>query len=414
MSLINQPFDGQLGDILIERLQEDYNRLTIVVAFAKNSGVLRLKAELEQFKANGGTITAFVGVDLQGTSYEALKNLASLCNSLYVVHSEDSVTTFHPKIFLLESDTKIWISVGSNNLTGGGLWTNFESSICQEHIIGTPECDLILKPFSELIEQYLDADNGCSRKITSEDDINELLGAGYIVNEAKQQIAAQNNIDRARTYSDIKLFGRMKRAKLPQLPSNEDKRRREIQVRQGETVRPIHAIDETNSNERIWFEDRVMTGGSRNILDLSKSGIVTKGSGAGSRYETDDTSIILGSVTFFDIHPEDISVVKNITINYNGVDYFGSTIFMQNTGANPNGSWRIRLNGKSAKGVKFHTVNGKMWLQYEIFIFEKIRTDYYALSTLHANSIVNCEMASYVVARNGSSSDSKKYGFLRL
>ena len=47
MSLINQPFNGQLGEILISKLQENYNRLTILVAFAKNSGVLRIKPALE-------------------------------------------------------------------------------------------------------------------------------------------------------------------------------------------------------------------------------------------------------------------------------------------------------------------------------------------------------------------------------
>ena len=44
MPLINQPFNGQLGEILISKLQENYYRLTILVAFAKNSGVLRIKA----------------------------------------------------------------------------------------------------------------------------------------------------------------------------------------------------------------------------------------------------------------------------------------------------------------------------------------------------------------------------------
>ena len=95
MPLVNQPFDGQLGNILIEKLKEDYNRLTIVAAFVKNSGVLRLKPELERFKSKGGTIRMFVGIDIQGTSFEALVNLLPLCDSLFVVHSEDSAVTFH-------------------------------------------------------------------------------------------------------------------------------------------------------------------------------------------------------------------------------------------------------------------------------------------------------------------------------
>lgn len=114
MSLINQPFDGQLGNILISKLQEGYDCLTMIVAFAKNSGVLRLKPALEEFKTSGGIVNAFIGVDLQGTSYEALLNLLSLCDSLYVIHSENSTTTFHTKLYLLEKDTEIWGTQGDS------------------------------------------------------------------------------------------------------------------------------------------------------------------------------------------------------------------------------------------------------------------------------------------------------------
>ena len=70
--LINQPFNGQLGDILIEKLNDEYNKCVIVSAFAKNSGVLRMKPALEQFKQRGGVIEAYIGVDAHGTSYESL------------------------------------------------------------------------------------------------------------------------------------------------------------------------------------------------------------------------------------------------------------------------------------------------------------------------------------------------------
>lgn len=88
MSIINQPFQGQLGDILISELKNGYTNFTIFSAFAKNSGVLRLKESIENFKSSGGYVKAFIGIDLDGTSYEALLNLFSLCNELYVIHSD--------------------------------------------------------------------------------------------------------------------------------------------------------------------------------------------------------------------------------------------------------------------------------------------------------------------------------------
>ena len=130
MIMLNQPFHGQLGDLLCEKLRQPLGHVasfTMFAAFAKNSGVLRLKPALEQFKASGGYISAFIGVDAHGTSYEAVLNLFELCHELYIVHSESSTTTFHSKIYELNNDGDTWIAVGSNNLTGGGLWTNFES-----------------------------------------------------------------------------------------------------------------------------------------------------------------------------------------------------------------------------------------------------------------------------------------------
>ena len=95
MELMNQPFSGQLGDRILELLgSADYHTLNIAVAFAKNSGVLRIKDGLEKFRARGGTVNAYVGVDLGGTSYEALTALFLHTDSLNVVHSERD-QTFH-------------------------------------------------------------------------------------------------------------------------------------------------------------------------------------------------------------------------------------------------------------------------------------------------------------------------------
>lgn len=40
MPILNQPFQGQLGNVLIDKIENyDYSSLTIFSAFAKNSGV---------------------------------------------------------------------------------------------------------------------------------------------------------------------------------------------------------------------------------------------------------------------------------------------------------------------------------------------------------------------------------------
>lgn len=124
MELMNQPFTGQLGNRLIDLLDSpDFHTLNIAVAFAKNSGVLRIKDGLKRFRERGGRVNAYVGVDLGGTSYEALTALLLHTDSLNVVHSERG-QTFHTKIYQFSGSEKGLIVVGSHNLTGGGLWTN--------------------------------------------------------------------------------------------------------------------------------------------------------------------------------------------------------------------------------------------------------------------------------------------------
>ena len=411
MSLINQPFNGQLGEILISKLQENYNRLTILVAFAKNSGVLRIKPALEHFKEMGGNITILVGIDIQGTSYEALQNLLPLCDDLYVIHSEDSATTFHSKVYTLENNTDMWMAVGSNNLTGGGLWTNFESCQCKDCAVGTPEYEELYVPFAMLLANYTNPDYECSRRIENEGDIIELERAGYVIREIRQRIEQnEERVRRAQT-GRVALFGHQRRAELPRTQGGAPTPHtagRQVQARRGEIVQAVHEIEATDTSERIWLETRKLTGGSRNILDLSKLGNIISGSGIDSRYETDNPNIILGGVAFFDIQPENTAVVKDITVNYNGIDYSDCTIKF----ATNNGSWRIQLKGKSASGVKIHAVNGTGWLVDKVLVFEKIRTDYYSLFVLDPRELPTCRAASYVVAHNGSGRDSKEYGLL--
>jgi hypothetical protein len=310
-------------------------------------------------------------------------------------------------VFVFENDNKIWVAVGSNNLTASGLWTNFESCQCQTLTFGTPECDAVYGPFSALIAKYSDDDYECTRKVESIDDIDDLERKGYLVREGAQRI--RQNDERARRVvpGGIRLFGKPRRAPLPRVPEHE-LAEMALPIGNEMTVNAIYAIEENTDNERVWFETRRMTGGSRNILDLSKLGTLIQGTGTGSRYETDDARYVLGSVAFFDVRPNS-TTDKYITINYNGVDYSSCQIEF----TPDNGSWRIHINGReSVNGSAIHSVGGKGWLVNKILIFEKIRTDYYALSALDSNRVADCRLASLFVARNGTARGSKEYGLL--
>ena len=412
MSIINQPFQGQLGELLKEELENEYKSLTVFSAFAKNSGVLRLKEALEKHKENGGKTTAFIGIDLDGTSYEALLNLFSLCDNLYVIHSESATTTYHSKIYLLEKDEKAWCAVGSNNLTGGGLWTNFES--CNIETYTLPDEQSKLESIHEIVQKYIDKSYACSSRISSKDDIDTLLESGYISREVTQRIeTVTRNKSQKSKQKRISLFGKEK-VSMPTLISTVKPRTKTGKT--PDTPQVDYTIDLTPdiqaafTNEQFWFEMRKSTGGSRNILDLSKLGVIGAGSVRGTTYEySADASKMYGGVKFFEIEPDDITREKNITINYKGKDYFPSTIKF----APDNGSWRIQLKGAPSDGTDELSKFGNHGdFVQKILVFEKINPDYYVLSLLEESELPKIKDLSRVWAYNGNNTASKTYGML--
>lgn len=409
MQILNQPFQGQLGNVLIEKLNSNYNSLTIFSAFAKNSGVLRLKSALQQFRINEGSITAFIGIDLDGTSYEALLNLYSLCDKLYVIHSENPVTTYHSKIYLLENDTSAWCAIGSNNLTGGGLWTNFEScSIHEYNLISSNEN---LENISFIIDKYTNPSYVCSTQIKSTDDLDTLLNSNYISKEITQKI---ENINRRTVQKKRRqgssLFGSEK-VTIPTIISHGKNRHASFSKNPTSkldlVIQPPHTPAFTH--EQFWFEMRKSTGGSRNILDLSMLGKIESGSVVGTPYQYTNPTHMYGGVKFFEINPTETHIQKNITINYQGIDYYPSTIkFAPN-----NGSWRIQLKGFPNNGNKELSKYGNDGtFVHKILIFEKITSDYYVLSLVDENQLALIKTISRVWARNGNSVTSKSYGML--
>lgn len=413
MSILNQPFQGQLGNVLIDRLNNyNYNQITIFSAFAKNSGVLRLKSSLDKFKKAGGNITAFIGIDLDGTSYEALLNLYSLCDSLYVIHSENTSTTYHSKIYLLENDFSAWCAIGSSNLTGGGLWTNFESSSIQEYTLPAQRDEL--NNIYSIIEKYSDPDYVCSSKINSLDDINTLLYSNYISKEVSQKITTikRRNSEKS-NHKKNHLFGSEK-VSIPTIITPQKTWKPPVPKQNEPSIKVdyVVAVSSTSpafTNEQFWFEMRKSTGGSRNILDLSKLGQIIEGSVSGTPYEYTDPNRMYGGVKFFEIDPEDTSREKNITINYLGKDYFPSTIkFAPN-----NGSWRIQLKGEPTDGTDELSKFGHRGdFVFKILVFEKITPDYYVLSLLDDSELDTIKSLSRVWGRNGSGATSKAYGML--
>ena len=121
---LSQPQGGTFLDLLGDEISEDnfakYRELSILVAYAKTSGVRRLEPYITRFSAAGGIVKAIVGMGQKNISHQALRSLLNLNVEVNVFHNENKSRTFHPKVYLLsDSRGPAWASIGSSNLTAG-------------------------------------------------------------------------------------------------------------------------------------------------------------------------------------------------------------------------------------------------------------------------------------------------------
>ncbi len=406
MKLINQPFDNRnVGDTLIELLEiADFHSFDFVVAFAKNSGVLQLKNAFDKFRKNKGVINAYVGIDLNGTSYEALTNLFNSTDTLHIVHFENR-QTFHPKLYRLKGKNRVAFIIGSSNITGGGLWTNIESSI----LIDSNERNLDVvnldKSFTDYIKR-LDTLGSSCLSIKTQEQIDDLLDKGYVPRELDVVLKPRDN-----DISRHKLFGKGVNA-IKSCGSQRIER-----IHTTETNR-LDVASITNNLETFWIESRAMTGGSRNILDLSKKSLLEYGDPSGTVFDMDDDKFIRGAVEFFGLDPMDESQRKDITLNFQGLDYKGNTILYPE-GDKANGTWRIQIKGIDANGREITSAfrdlapGSTPFLVNKILAFSRIDDSYYYLSVYEPFRLDDFMKASSILAHNGQTSTAKLMGLFK-
>lgn len=421
ITIINQPLDGQVGNLLIKLLSErKYNKFNASVAFAKNSGVLRLKQFLEEFRENGAEVNISVGIDLDGTSYEALTTLFTLADNLFVVHTESN-QTFHPKVYEFTGLTKSVLIIGSNNMTAGGLWTNFETCAVIVDDVDDKE-----RPQSSVSTYMIDLQSipQLTMRIADQSDIDNLLREGYIDKEASIRIrrkSATNTHRGSQSKRDSFVYG--VKAPLPHVHASTPHAASSSQTKlshedsnvpsQSSEHQLASGINESVSSDDqiMWFETRSMTGGSRNILDLSKTSLVAKGSPQGTVFYRGEEETMGGGVQFFGVDPNDEEAVKNIVINFDGVDYLDNQILYPK-GSKANGTWRLQIRGVSSSNEKITRVLGKNRLVDKVIAFTKVNSDYYYMSIFDGSDLEQFEEASRIVAYNGGNRRSRLMGLL--
>jgi len=168
------PADTALAVLQRWLAERPAGRVTMVSAWGKASALSLLDESIGSFKANGGKLELFLGLSQGGATEQGLEMALDLANKTYVVF-DPSGRTFHPKLYLRRDARSFSALIGSQNLTAGGLQTNYEAGLLIEgassnrddmEVLGTLEAYIetlkadvnICKPLDDRLLKALIAD----------------------------------------------------------------------------------------------------------------------------------------------------------------------------------------------------------------------------------------------------------------
>lgn len=111
----------------------DAKEIKFGVAFAKYSGFSLIADDVKRFLKAGGKAEFIFGLDFRTTEPKVLKILNGMSKDgsniklfCFSDPSTDDTSIYHPKIYLIKRRDRFIISIGSSNLTAGGLKNNVE------------------------------------------------------------------------------------------------------------------------------------------------------------------------------------------------------------------------------------------------------------------------------------------------
>src|SRR6185437_6190928 len=138
---------------------------------------------LQQF-ANRAAVRITVGIDLYGTSREGLEDLLHAVpnGGIYVFHN-NGPTTFHPKVYVFRNQHAADVLVGSGNLTGGGLYANYEASLSISLNLQDENDAQLLANIEGGLDPWSEETPGLCYPLT-EDLLTNLVNAGLVRPEA--------------------------------------------------------------------------------------------------------------------------------------------------------------------------------------------------------------------------------------
>lgn len=129
---IDQPTGKQrlLPELENHLRSPQYTDFKLAVGFVKVGPLARLAIPIREWKNAGKTVEGIFGIDLFGTSLQALEFALTEFDKTYITRVGSSMnSTFHPKLYIFYGENLAVGFYGSHNLTVGGTETNFEGGV---------------------------------------------------------------------------------------------------------------------------------------------------------------------------------------------------------------------------------------------------------------------------------------------
>jgi HKD family nuclease len=196
--------------------QKDFHSFTAISAFTSLSAVDGLGKQIAKASELVKDITIITGIDLKGTSKEALEALMNLTVNSFVFY-QDSQSIFHPKIYLWEGKDRAELIIGSSNLTGQGLFTNVEASVLISIDNARNEGRKILEQLKEYYKGIFEGTDPNLKRISPE-LISELVHRKLVPTEAErkalyEKVPSEERKERKKSIRQI--FPKRKGATIP-------------------------------------------------------------------------------------------------------------------------------------------------------------------------------------------------------
>lgn len=192
MQFIAQPFaEVRLGEFLLNHFADpQWTNFRAAIAFVKRSGTQYVRQALREFDARA-EVRISVGVDLFGTSTEGLRDLLDATHGGRVfIYRNNGPYTFHPKVYLFKSQGRADLLVGSGNMTGGGLFTNYEASLAASLDLNDAEDATFLRLVDGTLDEWSNPREGVCHILTP-DLIGRLVASGLVRSEAELAVIQQ-------------------------------------------------------------------------------------------------------------------------------------------------------------------------------------------------------------------------------